>query len=295
MKVTLPAFAKINLSLRVGERRADGFHEVRTVLQTITLADRIACESRRGPFEIVCTAKGIPTDRTNLVWKAAQSLWHSAGREGPPRDARVRLEKNIPAGAGLGGGSSDAAAALFALRRVWRLRTPDPTLRELAAGIGSDVPYFFVGGTALALGRGEEVYALEDLPRLPLVLIFPSFGISTTDAYQWLDDSKKGTGTFFPETGLKKVPVPFFGINDFEPAVIARHPVIERLKSRLLKAGASMAAMSGSGSTVFGVFTTAGAARVAAGMLRRTGANAVVAAFQPRARRSNLPVSPSIV
>src|SRR5215213_10670357 len=119
------AFGKINLSLRIGPKRADGFHEVRTILQGIDLADRVICERRRGPFEIRCSAADVPTDRTNLVWKAAQHLWRAADREGSPRDARVMLDKRIPVKAGLGGGSSDAAAALVGLRRSWKLHVGD--------------------------------------------------------------------------------------------------------------------------------------------------------------------------
>src|SRR5688572_14017297 len=114
--ITLRAFAKINLSLRVSSMRPDGFHDVRTLLQTIDLFDRVTCEALRGPFQIRCTTPGVPTDRTNLVWKAAVLLWEAAGRSGEPRNTVVTLQKNIPMKAGLGGGSSDAAAALLGLR-----------------------------------------------------------------------------------------------------------------------------------------------------------------------------------
>ena len=189
--VTLRAFAKINLSLRITGRRADGFHDVQTILQTIDLFDRVTCEGRRGRFEIRCTRPGVPTNRANLVWKAAQRLWRAGGRDGEPKDAIVALEKRIPMQAGLGGGSSDAAAALLGLRRVWKLRVTDAELSAIASDIGSDVPYFLVGGTALGLGRGDEVYPLEELPRLWVVLVLPAFGVATKDAYAWLD-AKKG-------------------------------------------------------------------------------------------------------
>src|SRR5688500_8885988 len=123
--LTLRAFAKINLSLRITSARSDGFHEVRTILQAIDLFDRVKCAARRGPFEIRCDMPGVPTDRTNLVWKAAHLLWQAAGRTGEPRHAMVTLQKGIPMKAGLGGGSTDAAAALLGLRKLWKLRVPD--------------------------------------------------------------------------------------------------------------------------------------------------------------------------
>ncbi len=284
---TIRAFAKINLSLRVAERRGDGFHEVRTIFQGIDLADRVICESRRGAFEIVCATRGVPADRTNLVWKAAQGLWDAAGREGLPRGARVTLDKRIPIKAGLGGGSSDAAAALFALRRAWKLKIADDALHAIAANLGSDVPYFFVGGTALGLGRGEEVYPLDDLPRLWVVLIFPPFGIATADAYEWLGEMRGRTSlgsapSYLEQTWLGRV-VPL--VNDLEGPVIERHPVVAKLKDRLMKMGAAMAAMSGSGSTVFGVFETARVAEAAAKKLRQSGASALVTRFLPRRNR----------
>ena len=124
-RATVRAFAKINLSLRVQGARADGFHDVQTILQAIDLSDRVTCEPTRGPFRIVCSAADVPTGPSNLVWKAAELLWEAAGRMGAPRQAAVSLDKQIPTRAGLGGGSSNAAAALLGLRRVWKLRVPD--------------------------------------------------------------------------------------------------------------------------------------------------------------------------
>ncbi|HKY21742.1 MAG TPA: 4-(cytidine 5'-diphospho)-2-C-methyl-D-erythritol kinase [Vicinamibacterales bacterium] len=278
--VTLRAFAKINLSLRVQGVRADGFHEVQTILQTIDLFDRVTCATWRGSFEIRCMKPGVPTDRTNLVWIAARYLWRAGGRDGQPRDAYVALEKNIPMQAGLGGGSSNAAAALLGLRRIWKLRVANDELAAIAAQIGSDVPYFLVGGTALGLGRGDEVYPLEELPRLWVVLVLPPFGVATKDAYEWLDAQE----TRPPSSGqiLRGFPTPL--TNDLEAPVIERHPIINRLKTRLRAEGAVLAAMSGSGSTVFGVFTAERSARAAARKLEKSGADVRWARFQRRAR-----------
>jgi 4-diphosphocytidyl-2-C-methyl-D-erythritol kinase len=276
--ITVKAFAKINLSLRITTKRADGFHEVQTILQAVDLSDRLTCESRRGPFQIICTARGVPTDRTNLVWRAAQRLWDAGGRDGEPRDAVVTLEKHIPMQAGLGGGSSDAAAALLALRQVWKLRVADEELFAMSARLGSDVPFFFVGGTALGLGRGEEVYPLQPVPRWWVVLIFPPFGIATADAYEWLDRFRARTSVapeprYLPGTWLGKI-MPL--VNDLERPVSEHHPVIATLIARLTTLGAEMAAMSGSGSTVFGIFDTAAGARKALRALLKTGTRATV-------------------
>ena len=207
--ITLRAFAKINLSLRVSSVRADGFHDVRTILQAIDLFDRVKCEALRGPFQIRCDMPGVPTDRTNLVWKAAQLLWDAAERSGEPRNTVVTLQKNIPMKAGLGGGSSDAAAALLGLRRLWKLRVPDEQIHALAARLGSDVPFFLVGGTALGLGRGEEVYPLENLPPYRVVLVIPPFGVATNDAYGWFDEDEKRGREGFSLNTEKNAPDPF--------------------------------------------------------------------------------------
>lgn len=280
--ITVKACAKINLSLRINAKRADGFHDVHTILQAVDLADRLKFEARRGPFEIVCGSPGVPTDRTNLVWRAAQRLWEAAGRDGQPRDVRITLLKRIPMQAGLGGGSSDAAAALMALREVWKLRVPDTDLLAIGAALGSDVPFFFLGGTVLGLGRGEDVYPLQPLPRWWVLLIFPPFGIETADAYEWLDQFRARSSLApeprtLPDTWLESIP-PL--VNDLEQPVIEHHPVIATLINRLTVQGAAMAAMSGSGSTVFGVFQTAAAADKALRSLLKTGAHAAVVRMQ---------------
>jgi 4-diphosphocytidyl-2-C-methyl-D-erythritol kinase len=294
--ITLRAFAKINLSLRVSNARPDGFHDVRTILQAIDLFDRVKCEVLRGPFRIRCDMPGIPADRTNLVWKAAQLLWEAAGRSGEPGNTVVTLQKNIPVKAGLGGGSSNAAAALLGLRRLWKLRVPDEQIHALAARLGSDVPFFLVGGTALGLGRGEEVYPLENLPRYRVVLVIPPFGVATNDAYAWLD--AKRLREPFSTDALEKGSRSLFGslpamwlgrttplINDLEGPVMARHPVIGQLKQRFTDRGALMTAMSGSGSTVFGVFKSAAAANRAARAFNTEGARVMTARFLPRVTR----------
>src|SRR5687768_6079830 len=156
LRLTVRAHAKVNLDLRVFGTRADGYHELRTVFQSIELHDTLTCSERPGPFAIKSRAASMPLDSSNLVWKAAAALWKVLGRPGEQSDTPVTIDKVIPMEAGLGGGSADAAAALLAFARLWG-GAPVSLLREVAATIGSDIPFFLSGGTALGLGRGEEI------------------------------------------------------------------------------------------------------------------------------------------
>jgi 4-diphosphocytidyl-2-C-methyl-D-erythritol kinase len=275
VELILPAFAKINLDLRVLGVRGDGFHDLKTIFQSLALHDDVTLTKRRGPFAIECDDPKIPTDPRNLVWKAASLLWRTAGtrRGDVPRDVVVGLRKRIPAAAGLGGGSADAAAALLGLTRLWELDVDTPTLSRLVAGIGSDVPFFLVGGTALGLGRGEDLYPLVDLPRTHVVIVKPQFGVSTVEAYGWYDNEPRHKRR---EPARKRFPEQWPDWsrslrNDLEPAVVRHHPAIGGIKQALVDAGAVYAAMSGSGSAVFGLFERPDAARRTAADLARPG------------------------
>jgi 4-diphosphocytidyl-2-C-methyl-D-erythritol kinase len=278
-KVVARAHAKINLDLRVLGTRPDGFHELRTVFQSLELHDLLTVRSRRGPFAITCRDPRVPRDETNLVWKSGAALWKALGFAGEPRDTVVRLEKSIPMQAGLGGGSADAAAALVALARLWvggREGLDPQLLRDVAAGLGADVPFFLWGGTALGLGRGEEIYPLVDLPRHFVVLLMPPFGVSTGEAYGWYDEERALGPHDQPPREIQVLPVPWPSraaqmINDLEIPVIRRHPEIAQVKLQLRHAGAIGAAMSGSGSAVYGLFKSRAAAAAAARGLRRPG------------------------
>ncbi|MDP1570684.1 MAG: 4-(cytidine 5'-diphospho)-2-C-methyl-D-erythritol kinase [Vicinamibacterales bacterium] len=255
--LTIAACAKINLDLRILGVRADGFHDLRTVFQTLALHDVVTITRRRGAFTITCSDPEIPVDRRNLVWRAASLLWRLARRPGAaPKDVAIHLEKRIPAQAGLGGGSADAAATLIGLASLWALDVDVVTLSRLAARLGADVPFFLVGGTALGLGRGDDIYPLVDLPRSHVVVARPGFGVSTVEAYGWYDADAR------PRREPPVRPVPAHwpawtrGLrNDLEPPVVRRHPTVGRIKTVLLDGGAAVAAMSGSGSAVFGVFS----------------------------------------
>jgi 4-diphosphocytidyl-2-C-methyl-D-erythritol kinase len=256
--VTVRAHAKINLDLRVLGPRADGYHELRTVFQSIALHDVIQCVAREGPLAIECAAAGVPLDGSNLVWRAAEALWRALRRPTPVRDVVIRLEKHIPLQAGLGGGSTDAAATLMALATLWKVPVRPAQLTDVAATLGADVPFFLSGGTALGLGRGDEVYPLADLARHWIVLLVPGFGVSTADAYNWYDserDLSRGASAREPQ----HVPGPWPSraaqmINDLEAPIARHHPEIDQMRTALRRAGALAAAMSGSGSAVFGLF-----------------------------------------
>jgi 4-diphosphocytidyl-2-C-methyl-D-erythritol kinase len=256
--VSVRAYAKVNLDLRVLGTRADGFHELRTVFQSISLHDTVSCVARPGPFAIECATAGVPVDDSNLIWKAAEALWRSLRRDGAARDVAVRLDKQIPLQAGLGGGSADAAAALIALARCWRVNLRPAQMTDVAAAIGADVPFFLAGGTALGLGRGDEIYPLADLPRHWVVLLVPGFGVSTAEAYGWYDaEREQARGPVQREPQFVPGPWPSRAaqmINDLEAPIARHHPEIDQMKAALRRAGAVAAAMSGSGSTVFGLF-----------------------------------------
>ena len=279
------AYAKVNLDLRVLGTRPDGYHELRTVFQSIDLYDQLICATRPGPFTIACRTANVPLDQTNLVWVAAAKLWTALGRAGEPRDTRVTIEKSIPVAAGLGGGSADAAGALLGLGKLWG-GVPVTLLREVSGAIGADVPFFLSGGTALGLGRGEEIYPLVDLPPHWVVIVRPPYGVSTAEAYAWYDEDR-AAGLREPRE-LQVLPVPWPTraaqmINDLEPPVVRRHPEIGTLKTALREAGAVAAAMSGSGSAVFGLFRSRAAARRVLRPLSKGGARALLTKTLSRA------------
>lgn len=268
-KLTLPAFAKINLGLRVLGRRPDGYHEISTLFQTVTLHDTLTFETRRGrSLELSCTDPSIPTDETNLVLRAAEALRE---RFGVGRGARVRLEKLIPAGGGLGGGSSDAAVTLAALAALWGVETDERELAEIGARLGADVPFFLTGGTAAGTGTGTDIRPLADAPKMHLCVVAPGVHVSTAEAYRALGAhalTKADTAANLPVSRAEaEFSDSLCGVwsNDFEAVVVRLHPEIGRAREALKGAGALRVMLSGSGSSVFGVFES----EAAAGRARR--------------------------
>ena len=272
--VSLPSFAKINLDLRVLGTRPDGYHDLKTVFQSLSLFDNVTVTARRGRFVVTCDEPDIPTDQRNLVWKAASLLHRMAtGKSTVPRDIAIDLRKRVPSEAGLGGGSSNAAMTLLALNKLWKLDLDLATLSRIGARLGADVPYFLVGGTALGLGRGDDIYPLADMPPVHVVILRPGFGVATNDAYMWFDEEKRRV---LKEPAPRVIPPgwPAWSAtlrNDLEIPVVRHHPAIGRIRQSLIDAGASFAAMSGSGSAVFGLFERSDAARRTANDLARPG------------------------
>jgi 4-diphosphocytidyl-2-C-methyl-D-erythritol kinase len=263
-KFTLPAFAKINLGLRVHGRRDDGYHEISTVFQTVSLHDSLAfLPLPGGRLELTCSDPEIPTDNSNLVIRAASALRE---RFGVQLGARVELEKVIPAGGGLGGGSSDAAVTLLALAFLWGIETDARELAEIGARLGADVPFFLTGGTALGTGTGTEIKPLEDAPKMHLVIVNPGVKVSTAEAYRALgaraltkDDTAANLSVSRTEADFS---VPHSGVmsNDFEAVVVRLYPEVGRAREALEGVGAGRTLLSGSGSSVFGVFESKGEA-----------------------------------
>lgn len=274
VKIKTPA--KINLLLHVKGKREDGYHEIVTVMQAIDLYDELLIEKAEN-LELICTSPDIPSDENNLVYKAAVKLREFTGiNEG----ARISLKKNIPVAAGLGGGSSDAAAALYGLNRLWGLGLTVETLCGLGREIGSDIPFFIGGPTAAGYGRGDELIRLSNETDYWYLLVNPGIMISTAWVYSQVDKGgfervSPGENWIGPlvqpnleltkEVVHIKIFLPdglrldgnniwLFPYNDLEGVVIRRYPVIKKIKDEMVARGAMCALMSGSGSSVFGVF-----------------------------------------
>jgi len=267
----LRAFAKINLDLRILGRRSDGYHEIRTVLQTIDWFDEIRMEPA-DRFEFVCSGNPLENaDGTrNLVVRAVREFEKVSGQA---VRAHIELTKNIPAGAGLGGGSADAAVTILGLEKLYdRKLTPDERFLCLRT-LGSDVPFFAVGGKATGTGRGDEVTpeSDEDSDRFWLVVVFSGLVISTAEAYSWLTVSGESNTIEGFYAQVDPGSVAGLPVNDFESAVFDRHPLLGEIKSELLRLGARHAALSGSGSAIFGRFDREEDARKAASELIRYG------------------------
>jgi 4-diphosphocytidyl-2-C-methyl-D-erythritol kinase len=330
MPLAVRSFAKINLGLRIGARRADGFHELRTVYQTLALHDVIKLELKPGTgIEIRSKDARVPTDESNTCWRVAERLLKSVKQR---KRVVLTIEKKLPVEGGVGGASSNAAATLLGLERALKAQLPGDEKLKLAAEIGSDVPLFLVGGTVLGLGRGEDVYPLPDLPALDCVLVAPEVGVSTARAFaDWdrlHDHDQGGDDDELPRPGgaasRQKLTVPeqhdtmnrFSGSvwswlsgtssgvpaksgdraeallldlvragieNDFERVVFPQHSELREVKRALERAGASFAALSGSGSSLFGLFGSSGEAEKAAKRLSADGLNAVASQTLPRA------------
>lgn len=264
-ELSLPSFAKINWSLRVLGKRPDGYHEVRTVLQTVSLHDNLHfVREMRPQVTLVCEHPDVPTDESNLVLRAARLL---TDKHNPGLGATIRLEKRIPAKGGLGGASSNAAMTLLALSELWRLNLNLPELIELGTELGADVPFFFLGGRAVGTGIGTQLTPAADYVESKLIIVTPKAGISTAEAYRALNSAalttpnsariltSSRTESHFSESDQWPL------YNDFEKVIFEMEPEIKRVRKALFAAGAQDVLLAGSGSSVFGIFESAAAQR----------------------------------
>jgi 4-diphosphocytidyl-2-C-methyl-D-erythritol kinase len=328
MTVAVRSFAKINLGLYIGAARADGYHDLRTVYQTIALHDVIRVSVERGSgIEILCKSKDprVPLDSSNTCYRMAELVLDELGAKG---SVSVEIEKRLPVQGGLGAASSNAVATMVALERALRKKLSGTARLRIAAEVGSDVPLFLVGGTTLGVGRGEEVYPLADLPSLPMIVVMPEVGVSTAQAFADWDalvqrekaaelrsagtggDARRSIGNDeltrlgasdrlievgrllsawlngLPNTGAPAKggsragnllsDLVRTGIeNDFEKVVFPLYPELRDIKGALERAGSRYASLSGSGSTLYGLFRSRADAARAASRLRKQGLKAV--------------------
>jgi 4-diphosphocytidyl-2-C-methyl-D-erythritol kinase len=261
--VRLPAFAKVNLRLHVLGRRPDGYHELRTIFQSITLHDVLELSKLRGrSIELVIDDPALPTGRENLVHRAIEAMRRELNYRG---GIHARLTKQIPVARGLGGGSSDAAAAIIGMLRLTGKKIPLARAVEIGSELGADVPFFLFGGRALGVNRGDELYPLPDGPKYSVVVVSPNaIAVSTRDAFRWISSEltklKSPTKiSSFCALCWSRQEVPL--ANDFEGPVFRRHPRLAAIKRALLQQGATEAALAGSGSAVFGLFRSPAQAR----------------------------------
>ncbi len=265
--VTVAAPAKINLILRILDRRPDGYHNLWSIMQTVALEDeiRIALSATHHDIRLTCDNAQLGADRSNLVYKAAAAVLDRAQRT---VGLEIELRKRIPMGAGLGGGSSDAAATIFGLNRLLELEWSRAQMAEIAQPLGSDVPFFLYGPTASVAGRGEILNPLSIDGGKWVVLVNPGFGVETKWAYQELDATRGAVRPLAPahkaldrDSHLQWPPVVALAENDFEAPVYGKHPELGRIRQILIDQGAEMALLSGSGATVFGLFESAAGAK----------------------------------
>jgi len=271
-EVRISAFAKINLRLDILGKRDDGFHELRTIFQTISLHDELRLRPSR-PSEISLTVEGDQPlskepPQKNLVYRAVDALRRELQITG---GVEIKLKKAIPAGRGLGGGSSDAAAALLGYLRLTKKKLTSAHLLEIATSLGADVPFFLLGGRAVGVNKGDEIYPLPDIRKLQIMVVSPrDIHVPTPDAYRWLEakplalTNSAGTSKLFQFCALSWGAQGSGLSNDFEGPVFQRHPRLDQIKRELLQRGATEALLAGSGSAVFGVFPSPAMARRAA-------------------------------
>jgi 4-diphosphocytidyl-2-C-methyl-D-erythritol kinase len=315
MTVTVRSFAKINLGLCIGALRPDGFHDLRTVYQTIAMHDIIRVQVGRGTgIEIRCEDPRVPKDASNTCYRIVERAMVALRARGR---VTISIEKRLPVQGGLGAGSGNAVATLIALERAIKKTLPGAEKLRIAAEVGSDLPLFLVGGTALGVGRGEEAYPLPDLPSTVCVVATPEIGVSTPKAFADWDGMTAEASKLTPQPPSDRMiefgrmvsawlsGQPLSGVparsrgrgraetslldlvrtgieNDFEQVVFPKYPELRKVKSVLEGAGAFYASLSGSGSALYGLFRSRAAAEKAAARLKRGGIPALVTTTMTR-------------
>ncbi len=254
--ITLNAHAKINLSLDVLNKRDDGYHNLKMIMQTLQLHDIITIQEIESGIEIECEAPYVPTNNSNIAYKAAERVIQKYGLS---VGVRIKIEKRIPVAAGLAGGSTDAAAVLKGINELFGLGMDQKSLMDIGKTIGADVPYCIVGGTALAEGIGEIITPLPKMEAIPVILIKPRFGVSTASVFKSLqmDNIADRPKTDMLINALENRDIKFIGknlCNVLESVTVERYPLIDKIKKDLVARGSIGSIMSGSGPTVFGLF-----------------------------------------
>lgn len=256
---TLPAFAKINLFLHVLGKREDSFHELCTVFQTISLHDSLTfTATEKEEIELTCNLQHIPTGENNLIYRAAALLKQLFSID---QGVKIHLDKQIPSPGGLGGGSADAAVALIGLVNLWQINTDINTLSKLSQQLGSDVPFFLFGGTALGTGRGTDVTEMDDFPASKMLIVTPRVNVSTADAYSLLTapaltNEASNRNLIVCHNEAEKLITEQADLrNDFEDVVFKAEPELAQVKHSLLELGAEKVLMSGSGASIFALFS----------------------------------------
>ncbi len=248
------AYAKINLGLEVLHRREDGYHEIRTLFQTINFHDVLEFNLiPESEIQLYGDDPAVPWDKTNLIFQAAELLQKKFR---PEKGVKIKVKKRIPAGAGLGGGSSDAAVTLLALNQLWNLNSDLSRLTELASSLGADVAYFLIGGLCLGEGKGEKISPLKEMPVLPCIVAWPGYPISTAEIYRYYDKRLALTKRSQPsriKEFLERRRLRLL-TNELEEIVFELYPELKEIKDIFLKEEALVAAISGTGSAVFGLF-----------------------------------------
>jgi len=314
MAISVRSFAKINIGLCIGPLRDDGYHELRTLYQTIALHDTVRVDVGRGVgIEIACKDPRVPCDETNTCYRMADRVLRAFKLR---NKVRITIEKELPVQGGLGAASSNAVATMLALEKGLKHQLAPLERLQLAAEVGSDLPLFLVGGTVLGTGRGELVYPLEDLPGLPCVIAMPEVGVSTPSAFaewdtrngkltpqessdrmnvfshaifEWLC-GRKFSPTGVPSKGWDRAEALLLDLvrtgigNDFESVVFPKHPALREVKRALERSGAKYVSLSGSGSAVYGLFADKEPAAKAAKSLMDNGVMAKATVTLPRAK-----------